>query len=159
MFCSSSITLCIFSVVKEIRVPDEEAAEFFAGLRWKYTNTFLKVKAIVRDKVCLEQLKEQIGTHCLDLEDVIESATSTDEVMQQFWKESCKFPYLYELHALVDTLSLAEAEEVIKQYERKQNEVYEKVSAQSFAKIAIEAYDHDNDVKVMCTYFQLGRVW
>ena len=153
LFCP--IIFNVFSVVKEIRVPRKEVARTFTRLHWEYNNTFLKVKAIVRDHVSPEKLKERIGTQRRDLEDVIKSATTTDEVMQEFWKKSYNFPYLYELDALVETLSLEEAIEVIEEYEQKQDEVYEKVSAQSFAKLAVEAYNRDNDVKVMCTHFQM----
>ena len=153
MFCS--IIFNVLSIVKEIPVPHKEAARIFTSLHWEYNKTFLTIKAIVRDNVPLEKLTERIGTQCRDLEDFIRSATTTDEVMQRFWEKSCNFPYLYELDALVDTLSLPEAVKVIEQYEWKQGEVYRKISAQSFAKLAVKAYDCDNNVKVMCTHFQI----
>ena len=138
----------IFSSVKKIPVPEEQVATCFTKLCWKYRNTFLKVRAIVRDRVRLEELKELIEIQFPDLEDVVKNAPNSDEVMNMFWKNSCSFPHLHELNALVCTLSLDEAEEEIEQYERKQTEVYQEVLKKDFAKSALKEYDDDNNIKV-----------
>ena len=110
----------------------------------------------------MEELKEEfeIGTQCYDdLEEVLRSATTTDEIMQLFWKTSCHFPYLHELNALMAMLSLTEATKEIEKYEKKQEEAYKTVLAEHFAELAVQAYDRDNNVEVMCALFQMGRFW
>ena len=143
----------MLSTEKKIPVPEEQAATCFTDLRWKYSDTFIKVKAIVRERVTLEKLKEQVETQFPDLEDVVENAHTSDEVMKLFWKNSCSFPYLNELHALVRILSLSEAEEEIKQYEEMRMKVYQEVLEKDFAKSALKEYENDNNVKVRYAQF------
>lgn len=138
----------IFITVEKITVPSGQTARRFSRLHWEYSQTFLQINAIIRGYVPLKELKELIGGQYSDLEEVVEYAQNTDEIMKLFRKNLCNFPYFHELWGLVDMLALEEATRKIDQYEEKQKEYYKEILTQDFAKQAIKAYDENNNVEV-----------